>query len=528
MKRLVVSDLKLNPYDPPEKLTALLYREGVRCTPDDYSIIRKSLDSRDKSTIRYIYSVAFKPDFRSFGRLGRKCSFAEIRSYQEPKYGLREAAGRHVVIGAGPAGLFAGLMLARCGYRPLIIERGRQVEQRALDVDKFWQSGRPDPDSNVCFGEGGAGTFSDGKLTTGVRDEAGREAFILQTFADMGADPSVTYWHKPHIGTDVLRRVVRNLREEIIRLGGEFAFETKLTDIKSGASGSELTLRSPEGEKHIDACSVILAIGHSARDTYEMLLNRGAAMQPKDFAVGVRIEHPQDMIQQSQYGCVDYEHFPVADYRLSARCGDGRGIYSFCMCPGGQVVDSSTEEGGICINGMSRSLRDGRNANSAMIVTVRTSDFGDESPLSGVVWQRALEQKAFRMGGGAIPLQLYGDFCRGAVSDAFGDVESDICGRWSFGRVDGIFGGELSADIAEGIRIFGRRIGGFDRADAVLTGVEGRTSSPLRILRGDDCESNIKGLFPCGEGAGYAGGITSAAMDGMRVAEEIIRRYRPC
>lgn len=526
---MIVSDLKLDPFAPESDLIRLLSREGIRCGEGDYTVIRKSLDARDKSAIRYIYTVAMKEGFRAPGRLGRHCSCTEIKSYRPPENGDCTAEGRHVIAGAGPAGLFAGLLLAQKGCRPLIIERGSDVDKRSRDVARFWESGgAPDPDSNVCFGEGGAGTFSDGKLTTGVKDEAGREAFVLDTFVRMGADPSIASWYRPHIGTDVLRDVIRNLRHEIIRLGGEFAFDTKLSDIQEGRGPLRITLISDGREYSIDCASLILAVGHSARDTYEMLCSRGALMQPKAFAVGVRIEHPQDMIQLAQYGCVDYEHFPVADYRLTGKSSDGRGVYSFCMCPGGSVVNSSSEEGGVCVNGMSGSRRDGRNANSAIIISVSPRDFNGDGPLSGVGFQRELEKRAFAEGGGMIPLQLFGDFVSGRVSDAVENVIPDICGGWSFGRVDRIFEPELKKGLAEGIAAFGHRIRGFDRSDAVLTGVEGRTSSPVRILRDEHFESNIKGLFPCGEGAGYAGGITSAAMDGMRVAEEIIRRYRPC
>ncbi len=490
-------------------------------------IVRRSLDARKKDNILFSYTVDV--GVREEGKAAKKAKSPDVFLHRDapyvfPECGEEKLEHRPVIIGFGPAGMFCALFLARAGFRPLVLERGQDVSARRKAVEEFWRGGVLDTESNVQFGEGGAGTFSDGKLNTMVKDPSGRNRSVLEEFVRFGADPSILWDSHPHVGTDVLAEVVKNLRTEICRLGGEVRFGAKVTDliIRGGrVTGVKL------GEEEVSAGAVILAIGHSARDTFSALLGRGIAMEPKAFAVGVRVQHPQEMINRSQYGNADVNITGPAPYKVTARAGNGRGVYSFCMCPGGYVVNASSEEGMTAVNGMSYSGRAGKNANSAIIVTVGPEDFPDGTVLGGMRFQRELERAAFRNGGGQIPVQLFGDYCLRRLSSDFGDVEPQFCGEYRFGDVRGIFPELIASSIEEGMRSFGRKIPGFDRPDTILSGVESRTSSPVRILRQQNLESPTGGLYPCGEGAGYAGGITSAAMDGMRVAEMIAKRYRP-
>ncbi len=529
-----ISGIRLSPDFCAEDIRQRLRKEKI---PPEASVNLKSLslDARDKQNIHYLACVeASWPGEDAFlrRRHGRNVSRAEEAVYRMPKPGRKELAHRPLIVGAGPAGLFAARLLAEAGYAPVILERGAPVEERTAEVARFWRDGVLDPDSNVLFGEGGAGTFSDGKLTTRVKDRDGRIRQVLTWFVEAGADPSILYWNKPHIGTDVLQTVVKNLREKILSLGGTFCFRRRVTGFVIRESGGERRLTAVETEdeegwrERISAEAVILAVGHSARDTFEELARRDVPMQPKPFAVGVRIEHPQDMISASQYGAAAPAGLPAADYRLSARTRDGRGVYSFCMCPGGQVVNASSEPGRIAVNGMSRAARDGRNANAALVVSVSPEDFGGEGVLAGMQYQRKIERAAWEAGEGSIPVQLLGDFLQGVPSRALGGVEPDLCGGYRLGNLRRALPEEIAGSLVQTLPSMGEKIAGFDRPDAVLSGVESRTSSPVRILRDPQFESEVKGLFPCGEGAGYAGGITSAAVDGMRTAEEIIRRYR--
>ncbi len=416
-------------------------------------------------------------------------------------------------------------MLARHGYRPLVLERGGPVQERTKKVQAFWETGKLDPACNVQFGEGGAGTFSDGKLNTLVKDPVGRNRKVLELFVEFGADPRICYVNKPHIGTDVLCRIVESMREEILRLGGQVRFYSQVTDLQ--VEEGRLAGLVVNGEETIPAEAAILAIGHSARDTFAVLKARQVPMEAKAFAVGLRILHPQAMVDMAQYKG-DREAarlLGAASYKLTHTCGSGRGVYSFCMCPGGFVVNASSEEGRLAVNGMSYHARDGEDANSALIVTVTPKDFGGEGPLAGIAFQRRLEELAYKAGKGKIPVQLYGDFKEGRLSTGFGQVRPQFRGETAFADLRQILPVPVTEALLEGIDRFGQIIRGFDRPDAILAGVESRTSSPVRICRDDHLESRIKGLFPCGEGAGYAGGITSAAMDGLRVAEEIARRY---
>lgn len=551
------------------------------------SIVRQSIDARKREEVSFSYVLDVETDQEE--KVVRRCKNDKVSLSRElpyifPRRGTRKLNHRPVIVGSGPAGLFCGLMLARQGYCPLILERGGPVDERKEKVEAFWKTGVLDVNCNVQFGEGGAGTFSDGKLNTLVKDPNGRNRLVLSLFAEFGADPSITYVHKPHIGTDVLMGIVRRMREEINRLGGEVRFYSQVTDIlfageegtaeetlvketsaeerlelsagKSGSCGNFGSCRSAapgrkivgvmvNGKEEILAEVLVLAIGHSARDTFHMLKERQVPMEAKSFAVGLRIQHPQEMIDASQYGQEAAAILGPASYKLTYTCTNGRGVYSFCMCPGGFVVNASSEEGRLAVNGMSYHARDGKNANSALIVTVTPEDFRSygeiagnsgkdgemeeekEDVLAGIAFQRELEERAYRAGKGRVPVQLYGDFKENRISETFGEIEPQIKGETAFANLQQVLPSPLTDSLIEGIERFGKIIPGYSREDAVLAGVESRTSSPVRILRDKGLESSVSGLFPCGEGAGYAGGITSAAMDGVRIAEEIARRYGP-
>ena len=499
--------------------------------------VRQSLDARKKNELLYIYSLNATVSGKE-GAVIKNAKNVNVvlnteKPYRFPEHGQEPLCHRPVIVGFGPAGMFCGLMLARAGFSPLILERGEDVDSRTQKVEAFWRGGELNPESNVQFGEGGAGTFSDGKLNTLVKDPSGRNKKVLEILAEAGADPSITYVNKPHVGTDVLSRVVKNIRQEIIRLGGEIRFGCKLTDF-SEAGGRLISVtvsQREEGgfyrEETIPAQAVVLAIGHSARDTFRMLSEKSLDLQAKAFAVGLRIQHPQKQINVSQYGVEEPGSLGAASYKLTKQTSSGRGIYSFCMCPGGFVVNASSETGRLAVNGMSNHDRAGTNANSALIVTVTPEDFPNPGPLGGVEFQRRLEEAAFNCGKGKIPVQLYGDFKAGTLSRAFGDVEPAFKGGYSFGNLREVLNPSLTDAMTEGIDSFGRIIDGFDRPDAILAGIESRTSSPVRIPRTPELESAVRGLYPCGEGAGYAGGITSAAMDGIRTAEMIVTRFSP-
>ena len=375
------------------------------------------------------------------------------------------------------------------------------------------------------FGEGGAGTFSDGKLNTLVKDPLGRSRFVLDTFVSFGAPEKITYENKPHIGTDILSKVIAAMREEILHLGGTFEFESCVTDIRVENQKIKAVEINHNTWMETEVC--VLALGHSARDTFEMLHKTGLFMEPKAFAVGFRVEHPQRDINRSQYGEKYAELLEAAPYKVTANLANGRGVYSFCMCPGGYVVNASSEEKRLAVNGMSYSDRGSKNANSAIIVSVTPDDFDGTDALSGVEFQRRLEEKAFALGNGKIPQQLFGDYCENKKSTAYGTFSSETRGETAFANLRGLFSDEMEQSFIEGMHSFAKHIPEFDRNDAILSGVESRTSSPVRIRRDEAFEANIRGIYPCGEGAGYAGGITSAAMDGMKVAEAVIRKYQP-
>ncbi len=494
-------------------------------------IARRSLDARRKPDLYYVYTV----DVAARVSLSKKSSHKNIMSTPDERYilpapGTMNMKARPVVIGSGPAGLFAALLLAEAGMKPLILERGEDAVTRTRKAEILFNDGVLDPVSNVQFGEGGAGTFSDGKLNTSVKDPGFRGKFVKETFVRFGASPEILYDAKPHVGTDVLTGILVKMREYMTGLGAEYRFLSKVTGfhVKDGALSAVVVNDS----EVIPADLAVLAPGHSARDTFFMLHDLGLAMEAKPFAAGVRIEHPQTMIDLSQYGRAR-ESLPPAAYKLTHQTRAGRGVYSFCMCPGGYVVNASSEPGHLTVNGMSYSKRDSANANSALIVSVGPRDYmaakGEDVPeaLAGIAFQRKIERAAYTAADGRLPQILYEDLKNGRLTRGYGDFISCTKGKSAFADVGAVLPVFMKESLIEGIEAFGKKIRGFDRPDAIITAVEARSSSPVRILRDEEHVSSVRGLYPAGEGAGYAGGIMSAAMDGMRCAEEIIRRYAP-
>lgn len=516
LKEAIVHKLRIR----PEELT-------------DYQILKQSIDARKSQKgghageVLYQYSVAVAlANEKSY--LKKHHTNKDILPYTPVIYQMpAKAAARPekppVIIGSGPAGLFCGLMLARQGYYPIVLERGSEVHTRMKKVSAFWAGGKLDKECNVQFGEGGAGTFSDGKLNTLVKDPSGRQRKVMETFVEAGAPEDILYVQKPHVGTDLLVGIVEKLCNEIIALGGQVRFDSKVTDFILDEQ-NHIRGVVVNHQETVEADKVVLAVGHSARDTFEKLMERKITMEPKPFAIGVRVEHPQSMINHSQYGSAA-DQLPAASYKLTYRTEKGRQVYTFCMCPGGYVVNASSEEGMSAVNGMSNRGRDGANANSAVIVGVSPEDFGGSDILAGMVFQRKWEKLAYEEGQGLIPVQLFGDFKAKKVSEDFGEVKPEHKGGYHFGNLWHCLPEFVCESLAEGIDAFGKKIQGYDRADAILSGVETRTSSPVRIPRDEHFESNVGGLYPCGEGAGYAGGITSAAMDGLRVAEAVAASY---
>lgn len=523
-----ITQLKL-PVDHRQEQLRKKIARILKCGEDtfSYEIVRQSLDARHKEDKKFVYTVdvstlAEKKMLRK--NRDKNVTFFEKKEYCFPEPGEEVLKNPPVVVGSGPAGLFCAWYLARAGYRPLVLERGQEAQKRKETVDRFWKDGILDPESNVQFGEGGAGTFSDGKLNTLVKDPNGRNHEVLKRFVEAGAPQEIVYQQKPHLGTDVLIGIVETMRHQIEEMGGAFRFESKVTDLCM-ENGRLCAVEINDKEK-IPAEVCVLALGHSARDTFSMIHRRGIFMQPKSFAVGLRIEHPQKMINMDLYGEEENEALGAASYKVTHTCENGRGVYSFCMCPGGYVVNASSEEGMLAVNGMSYQARDSKNANSALIVTVSPEDFPEEGVLGGITFQRNLEEAAWELGKGRIPVQLFEDFKEHRKSTEFGEVVPQMKGAYVLADVRSILPKEIGDSIEEGVTAFGRKIKGFDRPDALLSGIESRTSSPVRIVRDRQGCANIEGIYPCGEGAGYAGGITSAAMDGIKTAEFICEKFK--
>ncbi len=522
-----IQQLKL-PITHTEKQMLQKLAKTLRVKPEEilnYKIRRQSVDARRKQDVSFVYTVDVETKDQANVLKRNKSSHvspAKDIIYQFPDVS-KGTLLKHppVIIGSGPAGLFCAYLLAEHGYCPIILERGKPVEERTRDVEQFWQKNVLNPKSNVQFGEGGAGTFSDGKLNTLVKDVCGRNQKVLEIFIRHGAPKRIAYESRPHIGTDLLKEIISNMRHQIEIWGGTYFFDTCVKDMEFSHGRLQALICEEQTSGIItkrETDLAVLAIGHSARDTFQMLLHRDFHMEAKSFAVGLRVEHPQAMISQTQYG-------KAASYKLTANLENGRGVYSFCMCPGGYVVNASSEAGRLAVNGMSYHARNGKNANSAIIVTVTPQDFQENGPLAGVAFQQRLEESAYKLGNGAVPQQLFGDFEKKKLSVSYGSFSSEIKGLHTFGALHELFPEEIYNSFCQGMHQLARHLPDFDRQDTILSGVESRTSSPVRITRNEAFESNWKGVYPCGEGAGYAGGIMSAAMDGMKIAEAVAKTY---
>ncbi len=521
-----ISEISL-PLDGTEADLKKLAASRLKVEPSvihSIKLYKKSVDARKKDDVHFICTVEAVCD-QNNNPHDQKIADVEPYRYELPP--VKKLASRPIVVGFGPAGLFAALILAQAGQRPIVFERGSSVEKRREQVARFWQTGELNTESNIQFGEGGAGTFSDGKLNTGTKDSRARK--VMEEFVAAGAPDEILYMAKPHIGTDKLPSTVKNIREQIIALGGEVHFETALQNLilKDGrVIGIEVKPQNGAAYR-VDAEKVILAVGHSARDTFELLHSLKIPMEQKPFSIGARIEHPQKMIDVSQYGkFAGHPSLGAADYKLAVHLPNGRGVYTFCMCPGGSVVAAASEDHRLVTNGMSSFARDGDNANSALLVGVVPKDFGSDDPLAGIEFQRRLEESAFRLGGEnyRAPVQRVEDFLKRRASKSIGGgVRPTYAPGVTPCSLDDCLPDYITDSMRQGILMMNNRLRGFSYSDALLTAVESRSSSPVRVLRGENLQSvAVSGLYPCGEGAGYAGGIISAAVDGMKCAEQIL------
>ena len=488
----------------------------------EYKIAKRSIDARDKNQVFYVYEVDIQIKNEDLFLKNNKDKF--ITSFKNVEYNYKISPKipdlRPIVVGLGPAGLFASYILVLNGIKPIIIERGEDVDTRVKTIESFWKDNILNENSNVQFGEGGAGTFSDGKLNTLTKDKEGRSTFVLETFVKFGANPDILISNTPHIGTDILRTVVKNMRTFLVNNGADVRFNTCLTNIKH--YDNKITSIEINNSEWLDTNNLILAIGHSARDTFRMLNASNLYMESKPFAVGLRIEHPQDLINESQYGKKYKDALGAANYKLTYQSSNGHGVYSFCMCPGGYVVNASSVDEHLAINGMSNYKRDSKNANSALVVTVNESIYGSKL-FSGLEFQEELEKRAYKLGNGYIPIQLLKDYYNNQKSTSLGSITPEIKGQYNFANLNELLPERLNIALKEGITNFAKKIKDFDHPDAILSGIESRTSSPIKIPRDEEFHSNIQGVYPCGEGAGYAGGIMTSAIDGIKVAEAILK-----
>lgn len=523
VRQVKVSILKNSPNEIKSKVASILKIKDDEIK--DINIIKKSIDARNKNDINYIYELEIKVQNEDKVLKKNKSKDVYLSNYENYEFkitGSKKMLNRPIIVGTGPAGLFCAYMLSLYGYKPIIIERGEKVEDRVKTIESFFKTGKLNINSNIQFGEGGAGTFSDGKLNTLVKDKDFRMKKVFEIFVLNGAPKEILYENKPHIGTDILRSVIINIRNKIISYGGEFRYNTTLTDliIKDG----KITSINVNNNEIIPCDNLILAIGHSATDTFKMLHKNKVNMVSKPFAVGIRIQHPQSMINNIQYG-INSKLLPASDYKLTYKAKDNKGVYSFCMCPGGFVVNSSSEEGMLCINGMSNYKRDSLNANSAIVVTINENDYGTNL-FDGLNFKRKLEERAYKYGNGNIPSQLLKDFFDNKKTTKIGKVKPVFKGNYTFSNINDILPKYICDDIKEAIVYFDKKIKGYKYDDAIISAVESRTSSPIRIIRDDNYMSNIKGIYPIGEGSGYSGGITTSAMDGIRAFEKIASIYK--
>lgn len=531
-----IQNLSLPPEYGPEELKRKAAK-ALGLSPSvlgEVRLLRQSIDARKKSEVRYICTAAV--EISGENALIRRCHSGNISLWEPQPYrfpdGKRISSLPPVVVGMGPAGLFCALFLARNGIPPIVLERGRNVDERTEDVERFWRTGSLSVTSNVQFGEGGAGTFSDGKLNTGTHD--GRIGAVLEEFVRHGAPEDILWQQKPHVGTDILREVVKSIRQELLSLGAQIHFEHRLWAVKeSGGRLTEITVMTEQGPYTLPCDTLILAPGHSARDTFQMLYRAGVPMEAKPFAIGCRIEHEQAAISEAQYGPA-WEKLPPADYKLACHLPDGRSAFTFCVCPGGQVVAAASDYGQVVTNGMSLRARDGKNINGGFLVGVGPEDFEGSDPLAGIRFQETWERLAWDLGTGGLPpvyapgkpvfrapAQLVGDFLAGRPSASPGAVSPTYRPGVIPGDLEKCLPSYVANTLRAALPLFDRKLHGFADPGAVLTGIETRSSSPVRILRDESFQSPLRGLYPCGEGAGYAGGITSAAVDGIRVAEAV-------
>lgn len=524
-----INNIKIYEDISEEKILNLVVEKYKMLKKDieEWHISKKSIDARKKDNVHYSYSIDIS--IKNEERFLKNKDVSLIKKFDQPQFQLNlNKYIRPVIVGAGPSGLFSALTFIKNGYKPIVIEQGQQVDERKKSVDNFINNGVLDTNSNVQFGEGGAGTFSDGKLTSGINSPYCKT--VLEEFVSFGAPEQILYLTKPHIGTDNLVNIVKNMRNYIISQGGNFLFNTKFIDLETiNNSVSKVIVHHLDTNsiEKIDANVVILAIGHSSRDTFKKIYEKGLLLKPKNFSVGVRIEHLQSEINKAQYGTLTKLNLPSADYKLAYHAPSGRSCYTFCMCPGGTVMPSSSEENTIVTNGMSYFARDGKNANSAVLVNVTPEDFKNTAnPLSGVDFQKNLEEKAFVLGGSNYfaPVQRFEDFDKNLKSTFIGTVEPSYKPGYSLANLNDIMPKFVSDTLKEGIKYFDTKLHGFSNPDSILTGMETRSSSPVRILRNENLVSNINGIYPCGEGAGYAGGIMSAAVDGIKCAIAAIKK----